>query len=149
MDGAGAWIIPLFILATALGLIVWHVRQWRRVREEDLAQEDADFHWRQCRRRIQCSTMLAILAVGMMVGPWLPWLMAQIILGVLIILLLVWLCLLALADYFLTRHYYERLHSECLIEQAKLEIEARRLRGLAGNGRPSAAAQEPEDESPD
>jgi len=137
VDGPGVWIMPIFILTVALGLVAWHIRQWGRLRQQDLPAEDADFYRRQFRRRLQCSTMLALLAVGLLVVPWIPSPVGKLLLGLAMLLLAIWLGLLALADLFLTQHHYQRLHSDCVVEQAKLQMEARRLRSLAGRNRPS------------
>ena len=127
-----------FVLLAAAGLIVWHVRTWREARSLELPPKARDYHRRQFRRRIQCSAMLAVLAVMLFVGQWvklplLPPLLVVCYWGI-ALLLVVWLALLAVADIIATKYYFGRLRSDVIVEQAKLEAEARRLRSLHGNG---------------
>jgi hypothetical protein len=134
-DWAGR-LFALFVLMSAAGLMAWHVRTWRVVREQDLSPKDRDFLWRQFRRRIQTSAMLAVLAVMIFVEPWLVANVAKALLGAGMLLLVFWLGLLAGIDILATRHHFARLRSGYMIEQAKLQVEARRLRNLGGNGKP-------------
>ena len=127
-----------FVLLAAAGLTVWHVRAWREVRSLELPPEARNYHWRQFRRRIQCSAMLAVLAVLLFVGQWVesPPLhsFSFICYWGATLLLVVWLALLAVADIVATKYYFGRLRSDVIVEQAKLEAEAQRLRSLHGNG---------------
>jgi hypothetical protein len=123
---------------SAAGLMAWHVRTWRAVKEHDVSPKERDFLWRQYRRRIQTSAMLAVLAVLIFAEPWLASSVAKGLLGVGMLLLVLWLGLLAGIDILATRHHFARLRSGYLVEQAKLEAEARRLRSLGGNGKPGA-----------
>ncbi|MCX7424291.1 MAG: hypothetical protein NTW96_01430 [Planctomycetia bacterium] len=136
MEVWAGWLFALFLLTSAVGLMVWHIRTWRAAKEQDLPPKDRDFLWRQFRRRIQTSAMLAVLAIMIFVEPWLVANEAKVLLGAGMLLLVFWLGLLAGIDILATRHYFARLRSGYLVEQAKLEIEARRLRNLRGNGKP-------------
>ncbi|MBN2021552.1 MAG: hypothetical protein JW809_02055 [Pirellulales bacterium] len=148
MSGAGQWVFPIFVLFAAAGMAVWHVRVWRGVRRQELPPEETRFYWGQCRRRVQCSAMLALLAVGMLAGPHIPVPRMRLVLGLAMLLLVVWLGLLALGDLVVSRHHYERLASRCAVEQAKLEREVRRLSGLGGNGQAGAEPTGDKDQSP-
>jgi len=129
-------ILSLAMLAAAIGLMIWHVRSWRTMRSQSLEENEATFHWRQFRRRMQTSAMLGILAVGLLGGQLLPpspVLQACYWGGML--LLTIWLGVLALADLAATRHHFRRLRHEYIVEEAKLQAELRRLHGHRGNGR--------------
>jgi len=128
--------LSLFLLSAAVGLVIWHVRSWRALRNEGLEPQQERFHRRQFRRRMQTSTMLGILAVGLFVGQWLPaWpiLMACYWGGML--LLTSWLGLLALADLAVTKTHFRRLRNDYLVEEAKLQAELNRLQRHQSNGR--------------
>ena len=49
--------------------------------------------------------------------------------------MVLWVALLALVDMWATKHHFGRLRHRCLVEQAKLEAEARRIRSVRGNGK--------------
>ena len=131
----------LFLLTAAVGLIVWHMRAWRTASVSNYDARQLDFHWRQFRRRMQCSAMLVFLAAAVFVGQWItspPFAPVFVILfwgGTLLIV--AWLALLAMADIIVTVHHFQGLRADCLVEQAKLNIEAKRIKSVGGNGRAS------------
>ena len=128
--------VSLFLLVCAAGLMMLHVRSWRRDQEREMDAEETDYRRRQYFRRMQTSTMLGTLAVAVFVGQWVtrpPWLGLIYWGGVLLIV--AWVGLLAVADMLATRHYFGRLRDEHLVERAKLQAELRRAKAAAGNGR--------------
>jgi hypothetical protein len=133
-------LISALLLLTALGLMYWHLRSWRGAQSADLAENELDFYRRQFRRRIQSSAMLAILAVLIFIGELLPlWISSRLFLIVYwaaALLLVLWVALLAVADFWATKYHYGQLREKCLIEQAKLHAEIRRVRSVRGNGKP-------------
>jgi hypothetical protein len=120
----------------------WHVQSWRRAQLADLAAGELDFYRRQFRRRIQSSAMLGILAVLIFAGELLTkWINSQvffIIYWAAALLLVIWVALLAGADIWATQYHFGRLRQKCLIEQAKLHAEIRRVQSVRGNGKPPA-----------
>jgi len=134
-----AWITRLVaavILLSAGALAWWHLRVRRTHRRVDLPAAQYDFYRRQFRRRIQVSAMLGLLAVMLAAESWLETLLIQVLVWAGMLLLLLWIMLLALVDAVATRMHFDRLRSDYMVEQAKLEAEARRLRGVGGNGKP-------------
>jgi len=128
-------LFSLAILLFATGLIVWHVRTWRRVDRSAPDPGEYDFRRRQLQRRVQTSGMLGLLAVAIFVSPWMTgpaWLFTLYCVAMLI--LVVWVMVLAMVDLWATRHYHERLRDGYLAEEAKLQAELRRLRATKGNG---------------
>ncbi|MBN1908448.1 MAG: hypothetical protein JW818_01800 [Pirellulales bacterium] len=143
--------VPLILTASAVllgsgGLLAWHYFSWQRTKQRDLAPEETQFLWRQCRRRSQCSGMLGILALILIAYCFLNEPLVRIVLLMAMVLLLAWVVLLAFADMMVARYHYGQLEHRCLLEQTKLEIEARRL---CGNGRAKAEPTEPEPPEPD
>lgn len=138
-----AWItqlVALAILLAAGALAYWHLRIRRVHRESDLTPAQRDFYHRQFRRRIQVSAMLGILAVMLAAESWLTQPLAYVLIGLGMLLLLLWIMLLAVMDAVATRFHFERLRGDYLVERAKLEAEARRLRAAGGNGKPPTKA---------
>ncbi len=126
----------LFLLIAAVGLMGWHQKSWKTVYGIEQDAKELDFHWRQFRRRMQCSAMLVFLAVAVFVGQWItapPLLVILFWSGTLLIV--AWLILLAVADIIVTVHHFQGLRADCLVEQAKLKAEAKRIKAVGGNGR--------------
>jgi hypothetical protein len=131
-------LIAAVILAASAALLVWHVRAWRAAQAAPLEPEERDYRQRQFRRRMQCSSMLGILAIGIVVGRWMmsipaPPLVIFVYWSV-VVLLVGWILLLALVDMWATKHYFDRLREHFLVEQAKLQVELRRLQQKESNG---------------
>jgi hypothetical protein len=125
------------ILLAAMGMASWHFRVRQGCRRQDLPPAEYDFLRRQFRRRIQISAMLGILAVAMVIESFFdgqPF--VEVLLGVGMLFLVLWIALLAVVDAVASRAHFGRLRSDYLVEQAKLQAEAHRLRGAGGNGRP-------------
>ncbi len=114
----------------------WHLKSWKTVSGIKHDAQQLDFHWRQFRRRMQCSAMLVFLAVAVFVGQWIttpPLLVVLFWCGTLLVV--AWLVLLALADIIVTVHHFQGLRADCLVEQAKLKAEAKRIKSAGGNGK--------------
>jgi hypothetical protein len=124
--------VPLLLIAA--GMIVWHVRAWRSFKRRQSDAGERNYRWRQFRRRMQTSVMLALLAVAFPVGDVLTmltrgspdWGIWVVVYWMGTILLACWIVLLGLVDIWATRHYFGRLHNQCFVEQIKLEAELRR-----------------------
>ena len=129
----------LMLLASA-GLMLWHVRTWRRMRDrpDPPDAKEAEYRWRQFRRRMQSMVLLALSAVALLVGHWInPERVSPLVFSVYwggVILLVVWVGLLAVADMISTKSYFARVHERQLIEKAKLQAELRRVQAAHGNG---------------
>ncbi|MGD0899772.1 MAG: hypothetical protein ABR915_18220 [Thermoguttaceae bacterium] len=136
------YVSSVLISLLGSGLMAWHLAAWRRQRSQDLDARERNYRHRQFVRRMQTSAMLALLGVAILAGQLLtPWLQQQLVFvlfwgGVLVVVL--WLVLLALADIVATQHHFSRLRTDNVVERAKLQAEARRLRAKAnpGNGQP-------------
>ena len=129
-------VFSLFLLIAAAWLMGWHLKSWKAASTNTKDAKGLDYHWRQFRRRMQCSAMLVLLAVAILVGQWItapPWLVILFWGGVLLIV--AWLALLAVADIIVTVHHFQGLRDDCLVEQAKLRAEAKRIKAAGGNGR--------------
>ena len=129
-------IVAAAIVLASVGLMWWHLRVRQGYRRAELPPAQYEFHRRQFRRRIQTSAMLGILGLMIAASSLAEAPMVKVLFYVAMLGLTMWIGLLALADAFSSRIHFDRLQSDYLIERAKLEIEARRLRG-AGNGKAS------------
>ena len=126
----------LFLLLAAAVLMTLHIKAWRSASRRKQAPRELDFHWRQFRRRMQSSAMLIFVGIAVFVGQWItgPPILVILFWGA-TLLIVVWLALLAVADTIVTMHHFQALRADCLVEQAKLNAEANRIRALGGNGR--------------
>ena len=131
-------LISTFMLLCAAGLMLSHFRTWRRFRQQELGPDEYRYRRRQFRRRMQTSAMLALLAVAIFAGDVLTqrieskWFSLCFWSGVLLGVLGVGL--LAAADIWATKYYYDRLRQSYLIEKAKLQVELRRIQSKRSNG---------------
>ena len=130
------------VTLAAVAMSWWHLRVRQGHRRSELPPAQYDFFRRQFRRRIQISVMLGMLAVALAADSWRHPRMVELLLLVVMLLLVAWIVLLALADAVASRLHFGRLRNEYVIEQAKLEAEARRLRSVGGNGRPRSNPME-------
>jgi len=129
-------VVSLVLFCCAVGLMVSHHRSWRLTRENESDEAELDFRRRQYRRRMQTSAMMGLLVASTFFGQFItgpPVLMVGFWAGVL--LLVVWIALLAGADYLATRYHLSRLRHDYIIEEARLHAEVRRIRSVQGNGR--------------
>jgi hypothetical protein len=129
--------IPAFLLLSAVVLLAMHARAWRLIQQQEMDDAEQDYHRRQFRRRMQSSGMLGLLAVGILVGQVIARAVPLTVLLVFwggIVLLVIWVLLLAVADIVATKYHYGRLREGCLIEQAKLRAQLRRVEDPRRNG---------------
>ena len=88
---------------------------------------------------MQTSAMLGLLAVALFGGKLLTeWMGSRLFFAVYwfgVILVVLWVALLAIVDMWATKHHFGRLRHHCLVEQAKLEAEVRRIQAVRGNGK--------------
>ena len=126
----------LFLLLAAAVLMTLHIKAWRWASRREQAPRELDFHRRHFRRRMQCSAMLGFLGIAVFVGQWItgPPILVILFWGA-TLLIVAWLALLVVADAIVTVHHFQALHADCLVEQAKLNAEANRIRALGGNGK--------------
>ena len=130
--------VSMLLLLAAVGLIVSHVRSWRAFQQQNLDAEEFDYRRRQFRRRMQTSALLGLLAVAMPVGHVLTvWIRSgwfAVVFWMSVMAVACWVALLAAVDIWATKHHFSRLRHHCLVEQAKLQAELRRIQAVRGNG---------------
>lgn len=139
MDLWTTGFVSLLLLACAAALLFSHARTWRHAVACAATREELDYRRRQFRRRTQTSALMAVLALALFAGQWLThaidsrwfaiayWLAVLIVVG--------WVCLLALADILATKFHYDRVRDGYVVERAKLEAEIRRIQNTGNNGR--------------
>jgi magnesium-transporting ATPase (P-type) len=133
----------LFPLILAIAAVVWLVVHWRTWRRYKTSSEDAaerDYRRRQFRRRMQATSLLAVIAVGMVIGvaiPWRQWssVSAYVFWWTGISILVVWLIALALADALSSGLYFNKVKQERATTEARLRSELKRLKARGRNGR--------------
>lgn len=140
MDFWPTLLFSLVLLVAAAGLMVWHVRAWRHAQgtADDADAKDRQYRWRQFRRRMQTSAMLALLAVGLLVGNWITLETVHVVVFTVYwggaVFLVLWITLLAVADMISTTHHFGRIRQSHLVERATLEAEARRIQASRSGG---------------
>jgi hypothetical protein len=131
-------IVSLALLATSVGMMVWHVRAWRAFQQQKLDDEAFSYRRRQFRRRMQTSAMLGLLAVALSAGHFLVFWMHsnwfELAYWSVTLLVACWLGLLAMADMWATKQHFTRQDDRYLVEQVRLQAELSRLRAGEGNG---------------
>jgi small-conductance mechanosensitive channel len=131
-------VISLVILLASAALLTSHVRTWKAMQAEPLEPEDHEYRRRQYRRRMQCSSMLGVLGFAivagrlMMLARTLP--LVIFVYWTAVVLVVFWIGVLAVVDMLATKRHFARLREHCLIEQAKLQAELRRLQGNGHSG---------------
>jgi sterol desaturase/sphingolipid hydroxylase (fatty acid hydroxylase superfamily) len=126
--------VGLALSATATGLMVSHVRTWRRFEESGDAADPRErgYRRRQFRRRVQTSALLGLLALAMVAGhwmtspPWRPW--AFTVYWGIVLIVVAWVALLALADLVSTRLYFGHVRERYRWEETRLKAELERMK---------------------
>jgi hypothetical protein len=124
--------VGVALSATAAGLMVSHVLAWQRFEGSRDAADPKErvYRRRQFRRRVQGSVLLGLLAVALVAGhwvsspPWHPWAFASY--WGLVLLVVAWVALLALADLVSTRLYFGRIEEHYRLEETRLKAELER-----------------------
>jgi len=132
MPHLSSFLVATLLVLASVGLIVWHVRTWKRSRHAELAERERNFRLRQLRRRVQTSVMIGLLGVAIFAGQLLldantPW-KFQVIYWIGVLALVLWIALLAVADMTATSLYYSREKSDFVAEHAKLQAALRKAR---------------------
>lgn len=137
MDTLAGAVFSLSVLVGAAGLMGWHVRQWRRAQARALEKAELDYRRSQFRRRMQTTALFAAATAALPFGLPLTraWPQAGAVYWGVVVLLLLWAIVLGFADILAIKVFYGRLHHRNQLEQARLELEIRRLQS-----RRSAAA---------
>lgn len=138
-------ILPLAIFLLAAGWLWWHMRAWQAVQAGEKDDRERQFQARRYRRRMQASGMLALIAVAIAGGQTIdqranPSLFVWFWFGV--IVLVFWMCALALADALSTHLHVSRTLRQHKVVKAQLEAEVNRLRQAAENERRDGTGDE-------
>lgn len=137
MDSTLIFSLGLLIVAAAMAYT--HHRTWiaRRQGTSDDNEQRLAFVDRQCRRRMQASVMLALVAIAIFAGRWIdllreeaPWIF--IVYWMVVIVVVFWVILLALADYVASRGHLAQAERDQIIREAQLRAELRELERNSG-----------------
>lgn len=136
------WIVPAFgglLVLFGLGLMVAHVRSWRKQKQDpELDESERSHFFIRFRRRMQTSGMIAVLGVLVGAGDQLPILRKDPLLFTLywiaVLLLTFWVMLLALGDYLTTRSHARSELARIQREQRELEKQLAELKRRGSNG---------------
>jgi len=120
-------VFASLLVAIATALMIWHARSWRAAQALPEDSPERAFAWRQFRRRMQTSGMIAVLGLAIFVGYFVrsPAWIGPYWLGVLA--LLGWVLLLALLDIGAIHRYYGSLRAEHRLQMAALEARLRQF----------------------
>lgn len=124
MTETALFSLGLLLLAAVLVYSHWH--GWRQAQVAAGDEEELDFQWRQFRRRMQASVMLAVVGLVLPLHSLIrtPLLMTVFLFGLLVLVL--WIVALAVADYAACRRRLTQIEDDERIERAKLEHRSRR-----------------------
>jgi hypothetical protein len=128
-----------FLLACAAIMIVWHVRSWRSQLAAGLEAKELDYRRRQFRRRMQSSGLMGIIALSLPVGVSVlrEWPKVGVFFWGVVMLLLGWVVILAVADIWATKYFFGKLRDSYQLEKTRLEAELRRVQGMQDEARRS------------
>jgi hypothetical protein len=139
MDIYSVIIFSALVLLGAGVLMVSHVRSWRANQGQGIDARDLEFRRRQFRRRMMTSALLALLAVAVLVGYVLTWWLRSpwftLVFWSSLLAVICCVAVLAGVDVWATNHHFSRMRDDCLIEQAKLRAELRRVQAVGSNGK--------------
>lgn len=124
------YAFPGAIILVAMLMMIWHWRSWRLALSHGVADAEQGYQRRRFRRRMQTSIVLAIIGAALIVGQWIPPL-ARPSLYVFfwcgVVLLVLWVILLAGADFAAASTHLSRLHRQRAAERSRLQAELIRL----------------------
>lgn len=116
-------IFAIALLAFAGALIAWHLLAWRKADHGGLTDEDYRFYKNQFRRRMQTSALLGAMGLLALGDLWITGTVARAALWTVMFLLLLWVLLLAAADWLASRLHFDKLLSASAVEHALLQRE--------------------------
>lgn len=149
IDVYSVMIVSFLLVLAAAVLMVSHVRAWRAFQQEGLDAEELDYRRRQYRRRMQTSGMLGVMAIAVAVGYYLTlwfrsgWMAG--LFGITMMAMATWVAMLAIVDVWATKHHFTRMRDHCIVEQARLRAEIRRIEAYRGNGKKDHSSRERKD----
>jgi hypothetical protein len=125
------------LVGAAAMLIALHRQAWRSVDRGLAAQSEQNFAAAQYRRRVQTSAMIGVVGVLIAGGPWVPpgWVMAGY--WLVVVLLVLWLVMLALADALASRLHFGRIEQQQTLERLRLQALLRAARGESSPPQPT------------
>jgi small-conductance mechanosensitive channel len=116
-------VFAISLLAVAAALIAWHLLAWRKADHGGLTDEDYRFYRSQFRRRMQTSALLGVMGLLALGDLWITGTVARAALWSVMFLLLVWVLLLAAADWLASRLHFDKLLSASAVEHELLKRE--------------------------
>jgi hypothetical protein len=136
-------LFPAGVLGLAVTMLVAHARSWQRARERRLNAADLVFRHGQFRRRMQASSLLALVAPTMLVGARLspdrsP--RVFVVLWLMVLLATCWIAWLAIVDAVASSRHFHRIIRERSADRVRLKGELDRLMTEARAARTTADA---------
>lgn len=123
-----------FLLGMSALLLWLHLRGWRATQREELDERAMDFRRRQFRRRMQASAMIGVVGLAVVASLAVEDTMMNAILWLVVLSLVVWMLLLALADLVSSYYYYNQVRAQQTAEHASLQAKLKQVRRREGNG---------------
>jgi len=123
-------LFPAGVLTLGVTMLVAHARSWRRARARTTAANDLAFRHGQFRRRMQASSLLAMVGPTMLVGLQVPpdrSPRVYVALWFTVLLATCWIGWLALVDAVASARHFRRLSRERAAARAKLKSELNRI----------------------
>ena len=121
-------LFGLSLVVISAVLLWWHTNNWQVAKSRIEKDSERLYTWRQFRRRVQASSMLGVVGIAVVLGQYIPISPTALIYWFIVVLVVLWIILLALADLVSTRLYLEEIRRDTIVEQALLREEMRQLR---------------------
>ena len=121
----GVFVLSLTLLGLSGALIDSHRRSWRdALARVDLPERTRRFASSQYRRRLQASGMIGVIGVLVAIWPVVPRFPGPMMFYVSALLAgSGWIMLLAVLDFFSTRHHFRRLRDEQMAAHLQMILE--------------------------
>lgn len=119
-------------------------RSGNAFQQAELPEPEREYRHRQIRRRIQASGLIGIIGIALFLGDtlivWFDYPIVTVSYWGLVAIITLLVAFLAMADFWATRRYLNRVYEDSLLEQTRLHAELYRLQQektqerLSGNG---------------
>jgi hypothetical protein len=125
-------VFSLVLLAISAGLILSQRWAWQKVMTSQ--RSDRDFALDQVHRRTRTGALVGVLAVAMIAGDWITSPAWALAFWTMIVLLVLWVVLLAVADLRATRRHFGKLLRDHRAAEISWQIETIRRNDETRNG---------------
>lgn len=116
------YLFAAALILIGAGLVVWNLKVYRAA-SAGVSEDEHDFLRRQLRRRLQASTMMLLLGPAILGGDLIKSSLSGMFYWGLVLLIVFWMGVLALADILATQYHYGRQRDRQALELARMKAD--------------------------